>query len=154
MAKTKFEKYYSCLKNNPRAENIKKMIFFTEDQYVLTNSYSLIFLNERPLGKYNNFTAIGQFIDKFSNVDKTDSIDIENIKGEGKEKRIAYNSDYSFKLSYFNNMKSIIKPNKIEVAFCYDWSNVNGKVNNGQPILFLENTKTKEKGFLLPRKEY
>lgn len=138
----KFEKYYSCLKNNPRAENIKKMIYFTEDQYALTNSYSLILLNERPTGKYSDFTTIGKFIDKF-NVEKTDEIDIENIKGEGKEKAIIYKDGYAFKYSYFTNMKTIIKPDKVEVG---SWG-----VN---PILFLENTKTNEKGFLLPMKTY
>lgn len=141
----KFEKYYSCLKNNPRAENIKKMIFFTEDQYAITNSYSVILLNERPSGKYSDFETIGKFIDKF-NVDETDKIDIENIKGEGKEKAIVYNKDYAFKYSYYNNMKSIIKPDKIEVGF---WD-----TENHHPILFLENTKTNEKGFLLPIKAY
>lgn len=140
----KFEKYYSCLKNNPGVEKIKKMIYFTENQYVLTNSYSLIFLNERPLGKYNDFTTISKFVEKFSNIDKTDSIDIENIKGEGKEKVILYNESYSFKYSFFKNMKTIIKPDKIEVAYCF----------NGHPTLYLENTKTKEKGFLLPIKGY
>lgn len=138
----KFEKYYSCLKNNPRAENIKKMIYFTEDQYALTNSYSVILLNERPTGKYSDFTTIGKFIDKF-NVEKTDEIDIENIKGEGKEKAIIYKDGYAFKYSYFTNMKTIIKPDKVEVG---SWGI--------HPILFLENTKTKEKGFLLPIKAY
>lgn len=145
MAKTKFEKYYSWIKNSPSIERAKKMIFFTENQYAITNSYSVLLLNERPFGNYNNFTAVGQFIDKF-NVEDTDSIDIENIKGEGREKRIFYNQDYSFKFSYFNNMKSIIKPNKIEVGF---WDSTEKR-----PILYLENTKTNEKGFLLPIKTY
>lgn len=145
MAKTKFEKYYSWIKNNVSIERCKNMIYFTDDQYVITNSYSLLFLNERPSGKYNNFTTIAQFIDKF-NTDETDSIDIENIKGEGKDKVIDYKDGYAFKLSYFKNMKTIIKPNKIEVGF---WQS-----DEPRPVLFLENTKTKEKGFLLPVKGY
>ena len=138
----KFEKYYSWIKNNPTIERTRKMIYFTKDQYAITNSYSVILLNERPSGKYSDFETIGKFIDKF-NVDKTEKIDIENIKGEGKEKAIIYKDGYAFKYSYYNNMKSIIKPNKIEVG---SWG-----VN---PILFLENTKTNEKGFLLPIKTY
>jgi hypothetical protein len=145
MAKTKFEKYYSWIKNNASIERAKNMIFFTEDQYVITNSYSLLFLNERPSGKYNNFTTIAQFIDKV-NADETENIDIENIKGEGKDKEIIYKNGYSFKYSFFNNMKSIIKPDKIEVGF---WQS-----SEPRPVLFLENTKTKEKGFLLPMKTY
>lgn len=145
MAKTKFERYYSWIKNNVTMERSKKMIYFTENQYVITNSFSLLFLNERPSGKYNNFTAIGQFIDKI-NTDKTDKIDIENIKGEDRDKYIIFNKDYSFKYSYFNNMKTIIKPNKIEVGY---WNSTEPR-----PILYLENTKTKEKGFLLPVKMY
>ena len=138
----KFEKYYSWIKNNPTIERTRKMIYFTKDQYAITNSYSVILLNERPSGKYSDFETIGKFIDKF-NVDKTDKIDIENIKGEGRNRFIIYDNEYSFKYSYFNNMKTIIKPNKIEVG---SWG-----VN---PILFLENTKTNEKGFLLPIKTY
>lgn len=141
----KFEKYYSWIKNSTGIERAKKMIYFTDNQYVITNSYSLIFLNERPFGKYNNFTSIEQFIDKF-HTENTDKIDVENTQGEKREKAIIYKDGYTFKYSYFTNMKSIIKPNKIEVAF---WGEVEPK-----PVLFLENTKTHEKGFLLPMKTY
>lgn len=145
MGKTKMERYYSWIKNNTSIEKTKKMIYFTDNQYVISNAYSLIFLNERPFGKYSDFTTLGQFIDKF-HTDNTDSIDVEKTQGEGKEKLIPYKDGYSFKYSYYKNMKEIIKPDKVEVGF---WGEIDPR-----PILFLENTKTTEKGFLLPVKGY
>ena len=146
MNKTYLRSYYAgmgkCNQNRQRLEN--KCIKM-ENNYLISDSFSIICLNDN----YNLETSSDEKLkDSIINLYNgfKDNYIFKNDITLNDEEFTKINNDYSIGNKKAKTICKIIKANKISILEPKEQLYFTSK----NPIIYLENTKTKEHGYLLP----
>lgn len=127
-----------------KKEDFSKKYFEYKRQYVITDTYSIILLNDIPsdYSKAKNQRII-DFIKDFSKLDIVKNIDLENLS-EYKSEKINNSYHIEFNIDEVKSILKILKKSTINIL--YD-------KNNNVYILKLEN-KNGELAYVLPMKVF
>lgn len=140
-------KSYMNNKTNSR-ELLKNKCFKSDDKYIISDSYSIIILNDNyGLEVAEDTYNINSFRDSFENgfeIDYTFFV----IPEDNEDMYEPINENYGINIKLFKRINKVIKGNSYAIL-------KNLKSDYYTPfIIKLENTKTKEVGYMLPMRKY
>lgn len=138
-------KSYMNNKTNSR-ELLKTKCFKSDDKYIISDSYSIIILNDNyDLEVSDDTYNMNSFRDRFENGFELESKYIPLWDGKEYE---PINENYGINIKLFKRVNKVIKGNSYAIL-------KNLKSDDYIPfIIKLENTKTKEVGYILPMRKF
>lgn len=140
-------KSYMNNKTNTR-EVLKTSCFKSDDKYIISDSYSIIVLNDNydleiSDDKYN----MNGFRDRFKNGFELD-YNLNSAPEDNEDMYEPINEGYGINIKLFKRINKVIKADNYAIL-------KNLKSDDYMPfIIKLENTKTKEVGYMLPMRKY
>lgn len=139
------------LKNGEKSKPILKNCFKYENGYLISDCYSVIYLNNNHnIEVVDDVCGITRIFDNFENNYefnfKLDELEIVSDEKE-KVKRAKLKDNYEVDVTLLNRIKNIIKADDIGIIY-------NMNTSDTTPIIKLTNTKTNERGYLLPMKTF
>lgn len=138
------------LKNGEKSIPILKNCFKYENGYLISDSYSVIYLNDNHNTEVVDVVCgITRIFDNFeNNYEFNFNLEELEIVSDEKEKikRAKLNDEYDINVTLFNRIKNIIKADDIGIIY-------NMNTSDTTPMIKLTNTKTNERGYLLPMKK-
>lgn len=149
MNKRVLKRYLNYKYNN--REILRTSCFEFDNGYIISDSYSVIKLNEtNDLKVEKDIMGVCKFYDDFNNNYELDFElkDIEIIEYRNKKFAIGkLNDSYCINVPLFNKIKTIINANKFSIL-------KNKDTTNEAPIIKVENTDTNEVGYMLPMRKF
>lgn len=138
-------KSYMNNKSNSR-DLLKTSCFKSDDKYIISDSYSIIILNDNyDLEVSDDTYNMNSFMDRFENGFELESKYIPLWKDLEYE---PINENYGINIKLFKRINKVIKGNSYAIL-------KNLKSDDYTPfIIKLENTKTKEVGYMLPMRKF
>lgn len=138
------------LKKGEKSKAILKNCFKYENGYLISDSYSVIYLNDNHNTEVvDDVCGITRIFDNFENNYefnfKLEELEIVSDEKE-KIKRAKLNDEYDINVTLFNRIKNIIKADDVGIIY-------NMNTSDTTPMIKLTNTKTNERGYLLPMKK-
>lgn len=151
MNKTNLKKYMEHKSNSKQL--LKSNCFNYEDKFLISDSYSIIVLNNNyDLGVSDDTYGLVRLLDGFNNCyefneDYVKSDErIEKHRGKLFDK---FNKDFSIQIALFERVRKIIKANKFTIL-----KKRNGFNYHVGYVIKLENTKSGEYAYMLPAKVF
>ena len=139
------------LKKGEKYNPILGKCFKYEDGFVISDKYSIIYLNDNHgIDVVDDVLGIGKFCYNFDNNYEFDFKleELEIVSDKDQRVKVAKLRDnFEINVSLLNRIKHIIKSNDISIIINMDNSNT-------IPIIKLTNTKTNERGYLLPMRKF
>lgn len=138
------------LKYAEKQKPILKNCFKHEEGYLICDSYSIILLKDNcDIDVVQDLLNVNKLFDNFENNYnfnfKLEELEIVSDEKD-KIKRAKLNDEYEVNVTLFNRIKNIIKADDFVVI-----KNMN--TNDTTPIMKLTNTKTNERGYLMPMRK-
>ena len=139
------------LKNGEKQKTILKNCFKHEEGYLICDSYSIILLKDNhDIDVVQDLLNVNNLFNNFENnyefYFKLEELEIISDEKE-KVKRAKLKDNYEINVTLFNRIKNIIKANDVGIIY-------NMNTSDTTPIIKLTNTKTNERGYLLPMRKY
>ena len=140
-------KSYMNSKTNSK-ELLKTKCFKSNDKYIISDSYSIIILNDNYILEVAEDTYnMNLFRDRFENGFELDYTFFA-IPEDNEDMYEPINENYGINIKLFKRINKVIKGNSYAIL-------KNLKSDDYTPfIIKLENTKTKEVGYMLPMRKY
>lgn len=138
------------LKYAEKQKTILKNCFKHEEGYLICDTYSIILLNDNyNIDVVQDLLSINKMFDRFDNEYEFNFKleELEIINTDEKIKPAKLKDNYEINVTLFNRVKNIIKADDISIIYNMD-------TNDTTPIIKLTNTKTNERGYLLPMRKY
>ena len=138
----KLKKYMGSFRNNTND------CYLIENNYVITDGYSVVCLKDNydlnVIADYENgiYRTMVNYLETFENLSSIGKLEDINYT----EEDYKIDNDYGILIKNIKRIKNLIKANNIELL-----------INEGsytKYIIKIENTKTKEVGYLLPTRKY
>lgn len=138
------------LKKGEHNKPILKNCFKYENGYLISDCYSVIYLNDNHnIEVVDDVCGVARIFNNFENNYnfnfKLEELDIVSDEKD-KIKRAKLNDEYEVNVTLFNRIKNIIKADDFVVI-----KNMN--TDDTTPIMKLTNTKTNERGYLMPMRK-
>ena len=144
------KRYLKSYMNNKTnsTELLKNKCFKSEDKYIISDSHSIIILNDNyGLEVAEDIYKMNSFRDSFENgfeIDYTFFV----IPEDNEDMYEPINENYGINIKLFKRINKVIKGNSYAIL-------KNLKSDDYTPfIIKLENNKTKEVGYMLPMRKY
>lgn len=138
------------LKNGEKQKPILKNCFKHDEGYLICDSYSIILLKDNyDIDIVQDLLNVNNLFNNFeNNYEFNFKLEELEIVSDDKEKvkTAKLRDNYEINLSLFNRIKNIIKANDVGIICDMNSSGTT-------PIIKLTNTKTNERGYLLPMKK-
>ena len=139
------------LKYAEKQKPILKNCFKHEEGYLICDAYSIILLKDNyNIDVVQDVLSINNMFDNFENnyefSFKIEELEITSSENE-KIKTAKLKDNYEINVTRLNRIKNIIKADDIGIVY-------NMNTSDTTPIIKLTNTKTNERGYLLPMRKY
>lgn len=138
------------LKKGEQSKPILKNCFKYENGYLISDCYSVIYLNDNHnIEVVDDVCGVARIFNNFENNYKFNfKLEELEIVSDEKEKikTAKLKDNYEINVTLFNRIKNIIKADDIGIVCNMDTSDTT-------PIIKLTNTKTNERGYLLPMRK-
>lgn len=138
------------LKKGEKSKPILKNCFKYENGYLISDCYSVIYLNDNHnIEVVDDVCGIVRIFDYFENNYKFNfKLDeLEIVSDDEKIKTAKLKDNFEINISLFNRIKNIIKADDVGIIY-------NMNTSDTTPIIKLTNTKTNERGYLLPMRKF
>ena len=149
MNKVYLKSYYAGMgKYNQQRQRLENKCFKMEDSYLISDSYSIICLNDNYNLEVSDYTIKHNVIKMYDSF--KDNYIFKNDITLSDEEYTKIDDMYSIDNKKAKTIIKIIKADKISILEVKEYNYFSGKT----PIIYLENTKTKEHAYLLPCRNY